>query len=478
MRKIDFFQKKYPQFVYQGFKIKLLKSGLKISFDFRIQTASSAICNCFAIKEPGIYFKPEILIKGVKNRQLKRVGERALNNLVFHLGLIEMLSYWKATCSPVIIIKAGPLKKEQIKWWQRVIEKGMAQFFYENKINFQRPRLKAFNPFSVKKAMVTRKSKPLKVLVPIGGGKDSIVTLELLKKADFNIKCFALNPSFFVQQIMKKGGFKNLVIIERNLDKTLLKLNQKGFLNGHTPFSAYLAFLSLLVAALFDRKYIAFSNEKSANEGNVRYLGKNVNHQWSKSFEFEKMFRDYSKKYLTKNIEYFSFLRPLYEIQVAKIFSNFPEYFPLFLSCNRAYRFQMRKSKSKSESWCSQCPKCLSIFILLSPFLEKEELLKIFGKNLLQDKKLFPLILQLIGERGKKPFECVGTKKETLVALYLGWKKGSISDLTEYFAKKVFLKYPQLQRESKRILNSWDKNNFLAKDFEKLLKNEIKRFKK
>ena len=235
---------------------------------------------------------------------------------------------------------------------------------------------------------------------------------------------------------MKLAGCKKPVVAERKIDKLLLNLNRKGFLNGHTPFSAYLAFLTTLVASLFGQKYIALSNEKSSNEGNVKYLGRTINHQWSKSFEFEIKFRKYSEKYLTEAVEYFSFLRPLYEIQIAEIFSRYPKYFPVFLSCNEAYK-TASGTKKPAKKWCGKCSKCLFVFMVLYPFLKKKEILKIFGKNLFQDKKLLPLLQQLIGERGFKPFECVGTRSECRKALKLGLKKAKKTGEVPYLLTKI-----------------------------------------
>ena len=212
-----------------------------------------------------------------------------LNNLIFHLGLIEILSYWKATCSPEIEILPGSLNKEQIKWWKDLIIKGMGQFFYENKIDFRKPDfVKIFSFESVKKLAKVKSltnNNEDRVLIPIGGGKDSVVTLEILKRAEKGISLFSLNPTKASHNIIKIAGFpskkreknrkiRENIIVRRKIDKKLLQLNREGFLNGHTPFSAYLAFLSLLVATIFGQKYVAFSNERSSNEGNLKYLGK------------------------------------------------------------------------------------------------------------------------------------------------------------------------------------------------------------
>jgi hypothetical protein len=449
-------QKKYPKFVYENYSYKISKKNLEIFFKFKI--------------EPNIYFKPKIIIENINKKQIAKIRDRVLNNLIFNLGLMEIPSYWKATCSPEIEIKTGLLNSEQIKWWQDLIIKGMGQFFYENKINFKKPKIFTIKPkINQSESLAIARFSDGGILVPAGGGKDSVVTLELLKKAGKNVQCFSLNPTEAAKKIMKIGGCKKPVIARRKIDKKLLELNKKGFLNGHTPFSAYLAFLSVLIAVIFGQKYIAFSNERSSNEGNVKYSGKMINHQWSKSFEFEKKFRKYSKKYLAKDIEYFSFLRPLYEIQIARLFSRYPKYLPVFLSCNEAYK-TASGTKKPTKKWCGKCSKCFFVFAILYPFIEEKKLVKIFKKNLFENKNLLPIMQQLIGERGFKPFECVGTKKESLVAFYLALcsfmrRKIKLSFLLKYFEKKILLKYKNLEKESKKILNSWNNQHNIPKKF-------------
>ena len=491
MEKINILRKKYPRFIYEKYFWKILGRDLNISFDFRIQ--------------PNIKFRPRVIIKNIEKDRVKRIGNRVLNNLVFNLGLIEILSYWKATCSPEIKILAGPLNKEQILWWKDLIIKGMGQFFYENKINFLRPSFLKISSNFVPKDTDTTFSTAVenRVLVPVGGGKDSVVTLEILKKNEKELSSFSLNPTEAAQKIMKIAGGKEPIIVRRKIDEKLFELNRQGFLNGHAPFSAELAFLSVLVATIFGQKYIVLSNERSANEGNLKYLGKMINHQWSKSFEFEKKFREYSKKYLIPEVEYFSFLRPLYEIQIAKLFSKYPQYFNAFLSCNVAYQ-TASGTKKPTKTWCGKCPKCLFVFASLYPFVETKKLIKIFRKNLFKDKKLLPLMLQLIGERKfkprnttstgakgakiaervevdirGKPFECVGTTKESFIAFYLSYKKYrgatpvNLPALLKYFEEKILPKYKNLEKESIKILNSWNNQNYLPKCFEKILKGAI-----
>ena len=447
MKKIDALRKKYPCFVYKKYCYKISGNDLIISFVFEIK--------------PGIRFSPQVIIKNTGQKLPE------IDNLIFHLGLIEMLSYWKAICSPHIIIEAGCLTKRQIRWWQDLIIEGMGQFFYENKIDCSQPNFLMIScPQGETKALKLNLKK--RTMIPLGDGKDSITTLEIFKKHKKDFDCFCLNPTPAAKKIIKAVGCKDPIIATRRIDKKLLTLNREGYLNGHTPFSAYLAFLSVLCGAIFNYRYIAFSNERSANEGNVKYLGKTVNHQYSKTFAFEKKFRSYCSEHLINNIEYFSFLRPLYEIQIAKIFAGFPQYFPLFLSCNEARKTHSGKEKPKNK-WCGNCSKCLFVFAILSPFVPEKEMINTFGKNLFAEKKLLPTMLELIDIDKVKPLECVGTKKESLLAFYLSWQKNRKGSLLDHFAKNILHKERNLESKTKTILKAWNKQNNLPPEFLKIL---------
>ena len=414
--KYNYLKNKYPRFIYRKYSYKITEGNLKISFLFEIP--------------PAIRFRPQIVIKNINETRSDRVS---FDNFVFHLGLMEMPSYWKATGAPEIVIEAGYLNKDQIKWWKDLIIKGMGQFFYENRIDWRSPNfLKIINlqrtvPCRFSGEQFSAKSKN-RYLVPMGGGKDSIVTLEKLKTGGKETNCFVVNPTEATKKVLKVAGVKNPIIIERKIDPTLLELNKKGYLNGHTPFTALLSFLSVFCAVLFDYKHIAFSNEKSADEGNVMYLGKMINHQWAKSFEFERKFKNYCQKYLTPEVKYFSFLRKYSELEIAKMFTRYPKYFPVFSSCNVAGKM--------GDRWCGGCPKCLFIYAVLYPYLEKKELLKIFDKDFFGNKKLLPVMKSLVGRGSHKPFECVGTYKENKRAFELSLEKAKKSGKLPHLLQK------------------------------------------
>lgn len=430
MRAFYSLRKKYPYFFYKGYSYTQKRGDLHISFDFAVS--------------PNISFKPKVVVKNIPKNHPN------IDNIIFHLGLIEMISYWKATASPQIVIEAGYLNKKQLAWLKDLIYQGMGEYFFVNKIAFSKKNFLTITsaPTSLTQNLGVLKSRLTnRVLVPIGGGKDAVVTLELLKKAKIPLRPFLLNPKKEQLDIVALAKTKKPIVVERTLDPKLLKLNQKGYLNGHTPFSAYLAFLTTLVAILFNYKYIALSNERSSNEGNVKYLGKTINHQYSKSYDFEKKFRQYSKEYLSQEIEYFSFLRPLYELQIAKLFSQYRKYFTVFLSCNEAHKTNSGSSKPTGK-WCGKCAKCLFVFLMLTPFAGEKQTIDIFKKNLLKDRKLKPLLEELTGKKRFKPFECVGTAAETKVALLLQKKKD----------------HP--------MLRAWNSKHFLPPQFERILKRK------
>ena len=309
-----------------------------------------------------------------------------------------------------------------------------------------------------------------KYIVPIGGGKDSVVTLDLLYGSGRDVRTLIVNPRGATLDCCKQAGIEQKDFLEdrRSIDAHLLDLNRQGYLNGHTPFSAMLAFTSLLFAAFSKRRHIALSNENSANESTVR--GAKINHQYSKSIEFENDFRSYVSKYICKDFNYFSFLRPLSELHIAKLFSQL-NYQYVFKSCNAG---------SKQDIWCGNCPKCLFAFIILSPFLAKDVLKAVFGKNLFDDENLLTYLMQLCGEGEQKPFECVGTIDEVNAAIAMRIHKEEPSQseilLTKWLQLPVAKEY--MERKSFDALFALQQEHNLSKEDFNILSNPYPAIKK
>ena len=225
-----------------------------------------------------------------------------------------------------------------------------------------------------------------------------------------------------------------------------------GFLNGHTPFSAMVAFVSFLTAYLNNKKYIVLSNESSANEVNV--LGTKINHQYSKSYEFEKDFQNYAKEFLSKDIQYYSFLRPLSEYQIGMIFARNKKFHKIFKSCNVG-------SKNDKWKWCCHCAKCLFVYSLLSPFLYKEELVNIFGEDMFENKDIISVFIDLLGKGITKPFDCVGTFEEINYAITKTIQKLE-KDKLPYLLNYYFTNYYDESILGKDLEHFFSKKNSLS----------------
>lgn len=392
--KYDFFRHLFRYFIYNDFQI--IESGTSVCFKY-----------FFSI--PGLSdFSPMTVMRKPEGFDK---NDKTLRALVFSLGMVELLSYWKCACPPKILIKCGKINEEQIDWWKKLYRKGLGEFFYKNGIMPEKDFVEIscdenaedFSQTETPGKAMDEKS----VLLPIGGGKDSIVTLEKLK-ADFKTRCFHINPTKATIETISvaKISYADAVNANRVIDPQLLELNEKGFLNGHTPFSAIVAFSATLSAYMNGIKYIPLSNESSANESTVP--GTDINHQYSKSIEFENDFREYEKKYINSGTEYFSFLRPFSELKIAQMFSEYPQYFDVFRSCNAG---------SKTDTWCKHCPKCLYTYVILLPFLGEDVLSEIFYPDFLFDLSLMRDFEKLCGILPEKPFECVGERDEVRAAL-------------------------------------------------------------
>ncbi len=405
--KYDSLRETFESFCYQDFHYSLENDEFFASFDFVLSPSSNLDRSETERKNlQQVTFKPYFRIPARSFYHWDEIPKPLLDNLVFHIGMIELISYWKIACPKKVIIMPFALDDEQVKWWKKLYFNGLGEFFYVNGIKTDIKEFMTLTSCRPERSGVeTSPAYNLlheRTLIPVGGGKDSVVTLELLKNRMPAIPLI-INPRGATNECVAAAGFteEQTAIVKRTLDPTMLRMNAEGYLNGHTPFSAMLAFYTILLGFATKSKYIALSNESSANEPTVPDT--EINHQYSKSVAFENDFRHYVAKYIDADIQYFSFLRPLNELQIAKLFSRAKDYHKVFKSCNAG---------SKTDSWCGKCPKCMFTWLALSPFITRKELSDIFGKDLLIDNDLRPILDQLDGSVEVKPFECVGTVGE------------------------------------------------------------------
>ncbi len=379
-----------------------------------------------------------------------KYSRSAAEYAAFSLGMAELVSYWKCACPPRVEIRCGWLDQAQIQWWKKLYFNGLGEFFYRNGIQTD---LDSFMTITAPAPGKTDFALPALsgALVPVGGGKDSIVTLEILKAMGEEITPFVINALPAAMACAEASEVPAAPVApRRTIDKTLLELNKAGYLNGHTPFSAVVAFSSLLFGILLNKRYIVLSNESSANESYVD--GAQINHQYSKSTEFERDFREYCLRSFGSCPEYFSLLRPLSEWQIARAFVKFPRYYGVFRSCNLG---------SRKNVWCCNCAKCLYVYILLAAFLDDSALTEIFGENLLEREDLAPMLDGLMLDGEDKPFECVGTKNEVRLSLKMASdrRKSALPTLLERF-ENAFPDYSPID-----LTRYFDKDNFVPKQF-------------
>jgi len=343
-----------------------------------------------------------------------------LNKVLENLHIILGISYYKIHCAKKINIPYL-LTYEQAFFWNTVYTKGLGEFFYRNKIDFRDLISFPFSKEFISSPIEGKKQK--RNLVGIGGGKDSIVAIELLKKQNKEFKGLILETgNSDIQKRVANTAQIDFLLINRKLDEKLFSL--VNIYKGHVPFSAIFAFVSLLTSVIYDYSDIITSNEKSSNFGSINYLGSEINHQWSKSEEFENLFKNYVSKFITPEIDYFSLLRNYSELKITEMFVKYKKYFTIFSSCNRNFNI---KSKS-AKKWCGECPKCAFVFIMLAAFLTKQEVIFIFGKNMLNDESLIPLYSDLLGKGDMKPFDCVGTFDESMEAFKAIKTKGEFNE--------------------------------------------------
>lgn len=457
MEKFDELRKKYKSFIFDDYKI--------------IEEDNNTIAITFYFEIMGLKkFRPKIEISKL-NIDFDHINIKTLKAIVFYIGMIELISYWKVACPKRIIIECGKLTEEQIDWFKKIYYNGLSEFRYINNIE----NISIEELFEIEcncKPEYANTSNYIETsleykgeLIPVGGEKNSCVTLELLKEYKKENLCLVINEKNPQLKVIKKAGYNQnqIIHVKRIIDKSLIELNQKGFLNGDTPFPLLLAFVSYLVAYLAGKKYITISNESSSNGSNVK--GEKINHQYSKSFEFEEDFRWYVENFLEDKVEYFSMLRPLNELQIAKLFSKMGKYHKIFKSCNEG-------SKQNVWKWCGKCPKCLFVFIILSPFLYKKKLVKIFKEDLYENKNLLETFTELCGYGKIMPFECVGKYEEVKYAIsktikQLETEKKELPYLLKYYKENYEL------IDIKNIEKRYNEENNLPKRFEEILKEAV-----
>ena len=343
--------------------------------------------------------------------------------LVRLLWLAGGMSYYKTFAPPRVEV-SGALTPLERDFLAALFRGGLGEFAYVNDLpGALTPEIVADIRHGYDGRGPLRDADVVSALVPVGGGKDSIDAIETLRGSVEALTLFSVNDYAPINATALKSALP-LVRARRALDPRLFELNDQGALNGHVPVTAVNSVIAVLAALRVGADAVVFSNERSASSGNLTWHGHDINHQWSKSLEFERLLRS-ALQDAGCEVDYFSLLRPLSELAIVRRFAGLVDYHRVFTSCNRAFRLQRRPGQP--DEWCGDCDKCRFVYLMLAAFLEPDALVRIFGHDLFGDPAQAEGFGELLGLTKHKPFECVGEEDECRVAWALvrkapGWR--------------------------------------------------------
>lgn len=358
--------------------------------------------------------------------------DRALQLLFFMAGV----SYYKLYDCERIAVKQGSIDTVLANFLGKTYQKGLGEFYYVNKLD---PRLPVQFPVTVGTLEPLQTGLQDGLLVGLGGGKDSLVSVELLR-AEPKVATWSLSHRSQLQPLVEAVGLPHFWVA-RVWDDQLRSLQAQGARAGHVPISAIFSCVGAVVGILTGFKDAIVSNESSANEATLTYMDTEINHQYSKTLEYERDFQACLSALFGDSLGYYSLLRSFSELRIAGLFASlgFDKYKEVFSSCNRAYAHNQT-----TMFWCGECSKCAFVFLILTPFVKRAQLEQLWkGKNLLLEPSLEPVYRQLLGIEGDKPLNCVGEIAESRTAmrmaqdLYPGLREKYIFELTDYNYKAM-----------------------------------------
>ncbi|MBU2665946.1 hypothetical protein KOI35_20755 [Actinoplanes bogorensis] len=332
----------------------------------------------------------------------------ALSPVLDLLHVVAGVSYFKVG-APARVIAPGPVAPPVASFFTAVYTSGMAEYAYRNQLPHVLD-LVVETPGTLEPVPLIDNSQG-RPLSAVGGGKDSIVTLEILRAAGLDPVPFSVNPNPVIVNVNAASGLPALAA-RRQLDPRLFELNKAGALNGHIPVTAINSLIAIATAVWHGLGPVVMSNERSASDPNLIWNGHEVNHQWSKGVAAEGLLRAAVTAHAGLTEPYFSLLRSLSELHIAQLFARHTQYDDVVTSCNKAFKLH-----DPTARWCGDCPKCRFVYLAMAPAMPRERLNKIFGHDLFADLGQLPGFLELLGIDAHKPFECVGEVEESVVAL-------------------------------------------------------------
>jgi hypothetical protein len=337
--------------------------------------------------------------------------QRALLDL---LSAALGVSYYKARASGRL--DAPALTASGLTLTRALYTEGLGEFYIRNALPYP-PALEIATQAVPAQPAPAPRAGTDNAVVAFGGGMDSHVALALVEKAGARAQLASVVLSEKVARVIADCTDRQVYFIERRLDPRLLAANKEGALNGHIPVTAIHSLILVFYASVTGADWVVLANERSADEATVNVDGHGVNHQFSKTFAAEKLIRDAVAEAMPGGPEYFSALRAVGELWIARELADLPDALARFRSCNRNFVFSDSERALKGVRWCGQCAKCVFTALMMAPFLNRAQAKEIFGGDILDNLENLPLAGELAGFTDAKPWECVGTIDEVSAAL-------------------------------------------------------------
>jgi hypothetical protein len=353
---------------------------------------------------------------------------RAALRLLF---LVAGVSYYKTTAAPVIDLGELATTTAEREFLRAYYSGGLAEFAHRNGIDLSGTAIAG--PDAPASTPAPYEPEPGRPLIPFGGGIDSIVTVDALTHEHPDAALFVAHPpGDRFDALEDAAAVTGLPVtrVTREIDPQVRRSAELGFRNGHVPITAVITAAAVVAAVLDGRDAVVLSNEWSASVPTVvTDDGRPVNHQWSKSEEFERAFAGMVTASLGPRLSVFSYLRPRTELWVARQFAGLDAFWGAFRSCNRAFA---QDPAQRLDRWCATCDKCCFIDLILSPFMAATDLAAVFaGREPLDDPSNEGRFRTLLGLGAEaKPFECVGDVDECRAALRLAAARTDRTDRT------------------------------------------------
>lgn len=428
-------------FTFDTYKINTKRSI--ITFTYKVEFG-------YGIKKT---FTDRLSFPAISKDQWDKIPKGALEPALQALLLMIGINYWCAFPTKNIRIQGFTLSREQAQFWNSLYLNGLGEFFYDMKMDFHDLINFPYDenhqtPIPPKFELRERS------LLLNGAGKDSILSAEILKSSNTPFDFFAFAPTPAHKRIAKIANAKTIEVT-RSRDPLLeIIMTYSGISNSYPSVSTF-TFIATLLAEVLGYKSIIFSNERSADFGNLTYRGLEVNHQWCKSSEAEKLVNDYIQKFITPDISTKSLLRKYSELEIVRQFVQYPQYLRQVTSCNTYFWLHPLEQKLLRKSyWCKGCPKCVFMFACFSAYLPKKELVSIFGADLYDKKRLLPSIRRILGIEGFKPLDCVGEPEEMILAMHMASKgKEYEGELAMQLFEKHFSNY-DFEEIEKSVFNT------------------------